>query len=197
MSAHRLKVGLLVSLVSALLAGCGAEMEESRPPPPPPPVTPPQAAQLPSPSSARGSSAALTPPPPEPGVQPQAGSAPPSPPAEPGAPPAAPPAGQAPAPTSGWVRSYPEGQWVYAVDRGWLWVPAGAGTTDVDGVPYAYLYMPAYGWTWYISPWGSGPYRYGAWVAHPWLPVGWHRGWVMRPGAGFRIGMGFRGGFRR
>jgi hypothetical protein len=197
MRAYRLKAGLLVSLLSLLLAGCGAEMEESRPPPPPPPVAPPQAAQAPPappPPSAPPGVAAPSAPPSEPA---QADTVPPPPPAQAGPPPPAPPGGQAPPPSSGWIYSYPEGQWVYAANRGWIWVPAGTATTDVDGVPYAYLYVPAYGWTWYVSPWGWGPYRYGGWVAHPWLPLGWHRGWVMRPGAGFRIGMGFRGGFRR
>jgi hypothetical protein len=198
MSAYRLRAGLLFVLFSVLLVGCGAEMEESRPPPPPPPVAPPQAAQAspapPPPSAAPSSAAPSSPPPPPPAGQAQAGF-PPPPPAQAGPPPSATPPGQAP--PSGWVYSYPEGQWVYAANRGWIWVPAGSATTDVDGVPYAYLYVPAYGWTWYVSPWGWGPYRYGGWVAHPWLPVGWHRGWVMRPGAGFRIGMGFRGGFRR
>ena len=37
---------------------------------------------------------------------------------------------------------------------------------------------PAYGWTWYVSPWGSGPYHYGAWVRRPWAPRGWHGAWV-------------------
>jgi len=93
-----------------------------------------------------------------------------------------------PAPASSWVYSYPTGQWVYTTDRGWIWVPSGAPTTVVEGVPYAYLYTPAFGWTWYISPWGWGPYRYGAWVAHPWHPVGWRGGWVAHPRVAVRLG---------
>jgi hypothetical protein len=201
MSAYRLKAGLLVSLLSVLLAGCGAEMEESRPPPPPPPVAPPPAAQAPPtsppPSAPPGVAAPSAPPPPPVAVQAQPGDAPPPLLSQAGPPPPAPQQAGQGSPPPGWVYSYPEGQWVYAANRGWIWVPAGAATTDVDGVPYAYLYVPAYGWTWYVSPWGWGPYHYGGWVARPWLPLGWHRGWVMRPGAGFRIGMGFRGGFRR
>ncbi len=97
----------------------------------------------------------------------------------------APPPPQAGAPT---VYTYANGSWVYAADRGWVWVPAGATTTAVEGVPYAYLYTPVYGWTWYVSPWGWGAYRYGPWVAHPWHPVGWRGGWVARPHVVVRIG---------
>lgn len=100
----------------------------------------------------------------------------------------APPGGAATAPPPSWVYSYPTGQWVYTTDRGWIWVPAGSTTTLVEGVPYAYLYTPAYGWTWYISPWGWGPYRYGAWVSHPWRPVGWRGGWVAHPHVVVRLG---------
>jgi hypothetical protein len=102
--------------------------------------------------------------------------------------------------SSQWVYSYPQGQWVYASDRGWIWVPAGTATTDVHGVPYVCLYMPVYGWTWYISPWGLGPYHYGGWVQHPWLPLGWRGAWVTHPRVvSIRMGFlgGFRGGFRR
>jgi hypothetical protein len=86
------------------------------------------------------------------------------------------------------IYNYPTGSWVYAADRGWVWVPVGTDTNVVDGVPYAYLYTPAYGWTWYVSPWGWGPYRYGAWVGHPWRPVGWRGGWVAHPRVVTRIG---------
>jgi hypothetical protein len=64
---------------------------------------------------------------------------------------------------------------------GWVWVPAGTSTEFVEGAPYAYLYTPAYGWTWYISPWGPGAYHYGVWVSHPWRPVGWRGGWAAHP----------------
>lgn len=158
-------------LASLLLVGCGAEMELT-----PPPVAPWPASQA-QPRSFPG--------------QTQAGSTPAAPPA--------PLAERAPPPASPWVYSYPQGQWVYASNRGWLWVPAGTATTDVDGVPYAYLYMPEYGWTWYISPWGWGPYHGGDWVTHPWLPSGWRGAWIMHPRAGFRVGFlgGFRASFRR
>jgi hypothetical protein len=97
------------------------------------------------------------------------------------------------------VYNYPTGSWIYAADRGWVWVPAGTATTGVDGVPYAYLYTPAYGWTWYVSPWGWGRYAYGPWVAHPWHPVGWRGGWVARPHVIVRMGgrMGGARGWRR
>jgi hypothetical protein len=63
---------------------------------------------------------------------------------------------------------------------------------EMEGVPYTYLYTPAYGWTWYVSPWGWGPYHYGLWVRHPWHPVGLHGYWVARPGAAGRLGRGRR-----
>jgi hypothetical protein len=85
------------------------------------------------------------------------------------------------------------GQWV-ATENGWIWVPAGATTYGVEGVPYAYLYTPAYGWTWYASPWGWGPYSYGAWATHPW-PFGF-RAWGYGPqGWGWRGGPGVGGHF--
>jgi hypothetical protein len=197
MNARRLRAGLLASL---LLVGCGADTESrppSWPPPPPPPGAPPPSSQVqpvsPPPSAPPGPATPSTPPPPPSSAgQPQAG--PP-----PGPPPPAPQPQQAAPPASQWVYSYPQGQWVYASDRGWIWVPAGAATANVDGVPYAYLYMPLYGWTWYLSPWGWGPYHYGGWVLHPWLPLGWRGAWAMHPRAGFGMGVrgGFRGGFRR
>jgi hypothetical protein len=76
--------------------------------------------------------------------------------------------------------------------QGWVWIPAGTQTTDLEGTPYVYLYTPAYGWTWYVSPWGVGPYRYGLWVRHPWHPVGLHGYWVARPHVGERLGRGRR-----
>lgn len=88
------------------------------------------------------------------------------------------------------------GQWVYTDAYGWIWVPGGSLPVIVDGVPYTYLYTAAYGWTWYVSPWGWGPYVYGAWVVHPWLPVGWRGAWVAGPGISVRLGgrPGYRGG---
>jgi hypothetical protein len=103
----------------------------------------------------------------------------------------APAAGQEAAPPAAqWVYSYPTGQWVYTADNGWVWVPAGTSTTAMEGVPYSYLYTPAFGWTWYVSPWGWGPYHYGAWVRHPWRPVGWRGGWVAHPRVTVRLGGG-------
>ena len=89
--------------------------------------------------------------------------------------------------------SYATGSWVYADGYGWMWVPREAGRVLVDDVPYVYLYTPMYGWTWYVSPWGPGPYYYGVWVHHPWRPVGWHGGWVARPHVVVRIGGGYHG----
>jgi hypothetical protein len=87
---------------------------------------------------------------------------------------------QAPEPAPA-VYSYPTGQWVYGADRVPIWVPAGAASVAVGGVPYAYLYTPAYGWAWCISPWGWGPYRYGSWGHYAgWGRYGgwgWGRGW--------------------
>ena len=77
---------------------------------------------------------------------------------------------------------------MYGNGYGWMWVPADTATADSDGVPYAYLYTPSYGWTWYVSPWGPGPYRYGVWVRRPWHPVGWHGAWVAHPGVVVRLG---------
>jgi hypothetical protein len=95
------------------------------------------------------------------------------------------------------VYTYPTGQWVYVSGQGWVWVPAGSTTTDMEGVPYAYLYTPAYGWTWYVSPWGLGPYHYGLWYRHPWHPVGWHAHWVAHPRVVVHLGHGGRGYHRR
>lgn len=129
-----------------------------------------------------------------PSAQPETAPAAQAPPAQAAPPPAQVAAPAAPAPAPSWVYSYPTGQWVYTTDRGWIWVPTGSTTTVFEGVPYAYLYTPAYGWTWYISPWGWGPYRYGAWVGHPWHPVGWHGGWIAHPHVVVRLGGGH---FRR
>ncbi len=69
------------------------------------------------------------------------------------------------------------GQWVQLNNGSWIFVPRSATTYNVGGVPYVYLYTRPYGWNWYASPWGAGPYAYrGAWRANPW-PYGvrtWH-----------------------
>lgn len=101
----------------------------------------------------------------------------------------APPPSQTSAPTTPVVappearrtRVLPTGQWVLTDEYGWIWVPNGASSTSVEGVPYTYLYTPSFGWTWYVSPWGIGPYHYGVWVVHPWRPIGWRGGWVAGP----------------
>lgn len=87
-----------------------------------------------------------------------------------------------------WVREYPGGHWVYANGYGWMWVPANAATVDDEGVPYTYLYTSTYGWTWYVSPWGPGPYHYGVWVRRPWHPLDWHGAWVAGPRVTVRFG---------
>jgi hypothetical protein len=93
---------------------------------------------------------------------------------------------EVPPPETRWVASYPTGQWVFTSTYGWIWVPAGSATEAVEGTPYVYLYTPAHGWTWYVSPWGWGPYHYGVWVRRPWLPRG--RYWVARPHVVVRMG---------
>jgi hypothetical protein len=161
------------------LMGCAEEAEypsPAPPAPPPPPAVEPEA--TPEPYTQPGPGATAAPPPP---------SGAPAPPAAP--PPAGPPATAAPpAGSSQLVYTYPNGQWVWAVDRGWIWVPSGTSSVDVEGVPYAYMYTPTIGWTWYVSPWGFGPYVYGPWYRHPWHPYGWHGYWVAHPRVINRLG---------
>src|SRR5580692_2661433 len=174
-------------ILVCLLASCGgdsdAEYPAQYPPPPPPPPPAPSAEPTPLPG-----------PPPTGSPQPPAGTQPPPtppppPPASAQGPTAPPPGDQSPL-----VQTYPTGQWVYLSGQGWVWVPNGSTSSELDGVPYAYLYTPAYGWTWYVSPWGWGPYAYGPWFRHPWHPVGLHGYWVAHPHVGGRLGGGFRGG---
>jgi len=102
---------------------------------------------------------------------------------------------EAPAPAPA-VYSYSTGQWVYGADRVPIWVPAGAVSVAVGGVPYAHLYTPAYGWAWSISPWGWGPYRYGSWGHY----AGWGRygGWGWGRGSGRATNWHYgRGGYPR
>jgi hypothetical protein len=145
-------------------------------PPPPPPSAPPSDAPTAAPPP-------TSPSPPSPVLAAPMAPAP-SAPAEPPVPASAPAA----PPSTAWTQEYPAGRWVYASGYGWMWVPANTATTASEGVPYAYLYTPSYGWTWYVSPWGPGPYRYGAWVRRPWHPVGWRGAWVARPGVVIRLG---------
>jgi hypothetical protein len=195
----------LVFLGASLLVSCGGGSDDYEPPrlpppPPPPPAPTVEATPLPEPysqatpevSPPSGSQQGATPPlPPSPPRS--AGATPPPPPgageAVAPAPPPVPPAEQ-----SQLVYSYPTGQWVYLSGQGWVWVPSGAAPLETDGVPYVYLYTPAYGWTWYVSPWGWGPYRYGLWVRHPWHPAGLHGYWVAHPRVVVRLGR--RGHFR-
>ncbi|MEO7035570.1 MAG: hypothetical protein ABI548_16710 [Polyangiaceae bacterium] len=192
-------LGLSLSVLATLaLSGCAAPSEEgpepetparlriddrsAEAPPTPPPSAPPEgAAAMPSAPQ----------PPGQPPAAPLAPSTPPAPMANaPGSIPPEPPlpASEAPPDSTQWAREYPGGHWVYANGYGWMWVPANAVTQDNEGVPYSYLYTPTYGWTWYVSPWGPGPYRYGGWVRRPWHPVGWHGAWVAGPRVTVRFG---------
>src|SRR5574341_214239 len=93
-------------------------------------------------------------------------------------PPAPPPEAQAEAPAAA-----PAGQWVYTQQYGWIWMPYADAYTYAPangyGVPYAYVYYPAYScWTWIAAPWvwgfglwpffgAFGPVRF-AWYGHGW-----------------------------
>lgn len=81
------------------------------------------------------------------------------------------------------------GQWVDTDAYGWIWVPNNTETVDVNAQPYAYVYTPTYGWTWYVSPWGRGRYYAGPWVhAHYGAPHVWYGGrWAATPG--YRVGV--------
>jgi hypothetical protein len=178
--------------LALLLSSCVAHYHEV--PPPPPPTAPPSGVQESAPSDVPSDATEAAPASSSRAPQTSAGESAqkqepsgPLPPLPSQAPKYAPAPDQAP-PASDWVRSYPDGQWVYASGYGWIWVPDGATTTAVEGVPYAYLYTPHFGWTWYLSPWGGGAYHYGMWVTHPWRPVGWHRHWVAHPHVVVRLG---------
>lgn len=59
----------------------------------------------------------------------------------------------------------PEGQWVYTGTYGWVYMPWGEQYVNSPaGVQYPqqYVWYPAVGWTWLVSPWvwGWGPYPY-------------------------------------
>jgi hypothetical protein len=185
----RLYVGLTLIFP---LAGCGADLESDPPPALPTPPSAPPPGEVP-PAQTAQSAVPDAPQAPPPQSQPQSTQPPPA--AALPAQYAAAPSADQPPPQAQWVTSYPQGQWVYASGYGWMWVPAGAVTTEMDGVPYVYLYTRPYGWTWYVSPWGWGPYHYGIWVRHPWYPRGWRAGWVARPHVVVRLGG--RGHYRR
>ncbi len=118
-------------------------------------------------------------------------------------PPSGPPAEPAPAPPA---RTPPPprqeaqaeattGQWVYTQQYGWVWMPYADRYLYLppDGPPYAYLYYPAYGWTWVAAPWifGWGPWPYfgfhGAfyygWYGHGWWRQPWR--WYAGPPRGW------------
>jgi|SRR5580658_9139129 hypothetical protein len=95
----------------------------------------------------------------------------------------------------------PQGEWVNPGDGAPVWVPAGATAYTYGAQPYVYLYTPIYGWAWYHSPWGWGPYSRG-----PWLSAHWGHGGRVGPGvrwaaphaafghsAGVRAGAAFHG----
>jgi uncharacterized membrane protein YgcG len=72
-----------------------------------------------------------------------------------------------------------QGEWVYTAQYWWTWVPYGSTTTTVSAEPYVYLYAPSFGWRWFVSPWGVGPFHYGAWGWGPaWGPRYWPHGWA-------------------
>jgi hypothetical protein len=93
------------------------------------------------------------------------------------------------------VQAAQGGQWVHTQQYGWVWMPYGnqyvytPEDTSGEANPYAYVYYPAYGWTWLSAPWvwGWGPSLYFS-IGRP-----WYFGWYHHP---HFIG-GFRGGFAR
>jgi hypothetical protein len=122
-------------------------------------------------------------PPPPAETQPQPPPAPQAEPTQPTPPP--PPTGETqppPPPGSQAAPQYPpapqvteqmaaQGEWVYTTQYGWTWVPNGSTAMSVGVQPYVYLFAPAYGWRWFVSPWGVGPFYYGAWGWGPrWGP---------------------------
>src|SRR5580692_7129265 len=91
------------------------------------------------------------------------------------------------------VYEYASGRWVYTAGGAPVWVPAGATSVAVGGVPYAYLYTPSYGWGWSVSPWGWGGYRYGAWAGRSWRGPAWNGGRIGYPHAVHGGGYGHGG----
>jgi hypothetical protein len=142
---------------------------------------------------------APTPPPSETPPSPPPG-APPSPPAETPPPPSQAPSAEAPA---------RPGHWVYTHQYGWVWMPYADQYTYVPpngyGVPYSYVYYPAYGWSWVAAPWiwGFGPWPYfgvGIAVNFGWYAAGYWRypsHWHYVPGSYGRPGHGYYGYYGR
>jgi hypothetical protein len=163
---YRTQCSRIVLALSVVLLPALAPQARAQDGAPPAPPAPANADQAPPPPPA---TAEQTPPPPPP---PPAATAP-----TPSAPlPVAPPAPPV------------QGQWINTQEYGWVWIPAGTTTYVISGVPSAYLYTPVYGWTWYASPWGWGPFVRSAWFGRPapfgfrvWLrgPYGW--GWHAGP----------------
>jgi hypothetical protein len=187
-------------LILSAAVGCASNEQVEREPEVPPTLhiedqsadAPPTAPPSAPPADADAAPAPEVAPPSAP---PQAIASPQPPPAPAAVAPAPPPPStviEAPPSSTTWTYEYPTGRWVYANGYGWMWVPANAAVSDNDGVPYTYLYTPRYGWTWYVSPWGPGPYRYGVWVRRPWHPVGWRGGFVAHSRVVVRLGGGPR-----
>lgn len=134
---------------------------QPQPPPPPQPDTPQQAPAQPPPDPAQ--------------TQPPAVQAPPYPAA-------------APQVTE---QMAVQGEWVYTEQYGWTWVPYGSTALTVGVQPYVYLFAPSFGWRWFVSPWGVGPFHYGAWGWGPrwgprYAPPRGLAGFHYAPGAGAR-----------
>jgi hypothetical protein len=111
----------------------------------------------------------------------------------------APPAQRPQAPGASQAPPARAGQWVHTDQYGWIWMPYGDAYTyappDGYGEPYAYVYAPAYGWTWLVAPWvwGFGPWPYFG-VHGPFLFAWYGHGWWRSPWR-FHFAGGFRGGF--
>jgi hypothetical protein len=95
-----------------------------------------------------------------------------------------------PPPPSAQTPDVPQGQWANQADYGWIWIPAAATTYAIGADPYVYLFTPVYGWTWYLSPWGAGPYSPGPWLySHLGFgPRVWVGGRLIAPTHGVRHG---------
>lgn len=90
---------------------------------------------------------------------------------------------------------YDAGEWVRAVDYGWVWIPRDLTISSSGTESYAYLYTPLYGWSWYLAPWGPGPYRYGSWALNSTIGMAFwaqHMDDFRRRRAGGRNGASFR-----
>jgi len=129
-------------------------------------------AQQSPPPAATAEAQPQPPPPPQPETPPQATAQPPTDPAQTQPPPV--PAAQAPQyPPAPQVTEQMavQGEWVYTDQYGWTWVPYGSSALTVGVQPYVYLFAPSFGWRWFVSPWGVGPFHYGGWGWGPrWGP---------------------------